>query len=321
MMMDCPRCGFSQPKDSYCASCGLDIEHYHVKPKPLIVRILQNPNLHLTLLAFLIIFVIAYIIYSRSSFVSREVHQMFGTPLTSKEASDPNEVVPAAPPSAAPPPAAPAATEAVEAQVAPPGSGPAEAAPPVKDVKKMEMVFWEVAHETLMGLVSAAEKVGESTEGRVYLFKDGSKISDAITAASRRVSQARSVDLAAGAQVMVETPPTTPEPFQFALAVQVTKWENKEAALRWDSQLVLSQPETPTEQASQTPAMKTVVESTLTGSSPLNPAGLLMIIIEPGNRAPREEYLRKAGEGPWRVFASEDFRGGITDWVVLVQLK
>jgi hypothetical protein len=33
MLINCPRCGFSQPKDQYCASCGVNIETYvPVKP-------------------------------------------------------------------------------------------------------------------------------------------------------------------------------------------------------------------------------------------------------------------------------------------------
>ncbi len=28
MLINCPRCGFSQPKDQYCASCGVNIEKY-----------------------------------------------------------------------------------------------------------------------------------------------------------------------------------------------------------------------------------------------------------------------------------------------------
>ena len=33
MLTNCPRCGFSQPKDQYCASCGVNIERYvPVKP-------------------------------------------------------------------------------------------------------------------------------------------------------------------------------------------------------------------------------------------------------------------------------------------------
>lgn len=320
MMMDCPRCGFAQPKDRYCASCGLDVDAYLAKPQPLLIRILQNPNFHLSLIALAVLLIVGYILFTRSAFVSREVRQMFGTPLTSREAADPNDPGPSPSPQpmqavqqeAAPPP---------EVETAVPGSAPAEEAT-LKDVRRMEMVFYEVAHETLGGLVGAAEKIGESNAGRAYLFKDGAKIVEALRVGSRRVSYLRAVDLTPNAQLLIETPPSTPEPFQFGLAIQLQKLENnKVATLRWDSQMVLSQPETPAELASQTPVMKTVVESNLSGTTSLNGNGLLMIVLEPNNRHPREEYLAKAGDGPWRIFASEDFKANITDWVVLVQLK
>ncbi len=33
-LMLCPRCSFSQPKDQYCANCGLNVDTYIVKPLP-----------------------------------------------------------------------------------------------------------------------------------------------------------------------------------------------------------------------------------------------------------------------------------------------
>jgi hypothetical protein len=46
-----------------------------------------------------------------------------------------------------------------------------------------------------------------------------------------------------------------------------------------------------------------------------------MLVYEPANRSPRQEYISRAGEGPWSVFTSDAFRAGATDWIVLVQLK
>ncbi len=48
MMINCPRCGFSQPKDSYCAQCGLDIENYRAPEVPLLKKLLNNPVLQLS---------------------------------------------------------------------------------------------------------------------------------------------------------------------------------------------------------------------------------------------------------------------------------
>lgn len=48
-MMDCPRCGFSQPKDRYCANCGLDAETYQVKPTPPLKKLRRNPYVYIAL--------------------------------------------------------------------------------------------------------------------------------------------------------------------------------------------------------------------------------------------------------------------------------
>ena len=58
MMIECPKCGFAQPRDRYCASCGVDMEHLLAVPDPLWVRILQNPTLHLSLIGMLIALVV-----------------------------------------------------------------------------------------------------------------------------------------------------------------------------------------------------------------------------------------------------------------------
>src|SRR5665213_2534728 len=91
MMMDCPRCGFAQPKDRYCASCGLDIDNFTAKPKPLLVRLLQNPNVHLGLIGILVFLIVGYIFYSQRGLVSRQVSALFdGTPVASRDAGDRN---------------------------------------------------------------------------------------------------------------------------------------------------------------------------------------------------------------------------------------
>lgn len=47
-MVECPRCGFIQPEDRYCANCGLDGMNYKPQPVPLYQRILNNTMVQLT---------------------------------------------------------------------------------------------------------------------------------------------------------------------------------------------------------------------------------------------------------------------------------
>lgn len=53
----------------------------------------------------------------------------------------------------------------------------------------------------------------------------------------------------------------------------------------------------------------------------MGPQSLVMIVLEPTTRNVREDLLLRAGEGPWSIFSSEDFRSGATDWVILLQPK
>lgn len=42
MLINCPRCGFSQPNDQYCAQCGVDMQSYKPKAEPILKKILQS---------------------------------------------------------------------------------------------------------------------------------------------------------------------------------------------------------------------------------------------------------------------------------------
>lgn len=47
LMIQCPRCGFEQPPDQYCAQCGVNMETYKIKHRPsLIKEILLDSRLH-----------------------------------------------------------------------------------------------------------------------------------------------------------------------------------------------------------------------------------------------------------------------------------
>lgn len=42
-MVSCPKCGFTQPADQYCASCGVDMKAFKPREKPFITRTLTSP--------------------------------------------------------------------------------------------------------------------------------------------------------------------------------------------------------------------------------------------------------------------------------------
>ena len=76
MLVNCPRCGFSQPKDQYCAQCGIDMQSFKPKEIPLLNKILSNAGLQIALLFIAAIFVGQYIFHSQEpqSWVQKITH-------------------------------------------------------------------------------------------------------------------------------------------------------------------------------------------------------------------------------------------------------
>lgn len=333
-MIECPRCGFEQPKDQFCAKCGLDIENYVAKPKPALVRLLQNPNLHLTLIGCSIVVLVGYIIYSQRDMVSRQMGDLLDLPVSSRDAGDPNEVSSSrrnmrAAHNPAPQPVTQSAdtAEATTGELAAVAAEPPEseksdsAAPKLTANSKIEVIHWEVPREALANLLTLAEKLGESNAGRAYLYPIGGKIAEQVQNIGQRLSSPRTVATRPNSQITMSTPPSATEAFQFGLFLQVTKIDEKDLGLKWEAQLVLPQQESAAEAASTTPAVRSAVETALNGSASMNGNGLILIVMEPINRSPREEFLARAGEGPWSIFTSPEFRSGMTEWVITVQIK
>lgn len=52
MLIKCPKCGFDQPKDTYCANCGIEIDSFKPIIEPLWIRAFRSPLF--SLLTFLI---------------------------------------------------------------------------------------------------------------------------------------------------------------------------------------------------------------------------------------------------------------------------
>ncbi len=329
--MDCPRCGFSQPKDQYCASCGLNVETYIAKPPPFYVRLLQNPTLHLVLLGVLIIAATGYIIYSQRDLVGREVTELFrGIPLLSRDANDPNEElnleaesekraalnqvkdpVPLAQ-SAAPP-------VATESEIV---NDPVDENTPRPVIQNVEVTSWEVPRDQLALVLQNAERVGESTGGRAYYWVEGEKASEVIRAASLPLGASRLLPSTVNSQLDIEASTAPADAFQFGMYIQVTKAEGNRVGLKWESTLILPQPqvEAGVEPVGvPQPTARTMTTMTLTGRAELTEKSALLILFEPTNRNPAYESISRLGDGPWSVFLSEAFRANGSDWITLLE--
>lgn len=332
-MMECPRCGFQQPTDQFCAKCGVNVETYVIKPKPLIVRVLQNPNFHLSLIGILIVFVVGWIFYSQANYVKLEIGRLVGTPISSRDAADPNEVAAQARMREEAREAQEAERAADQARTETVAIAQDNAATEVANAdaektavgaalpvigSKIEISYWEIPRETLMPVLQQAQPLGQGSGGRAFFFSQNARLKEVLNSGAQSLAASRTFPVTAGGQLTVETPPTTPEMFQFGLMVQLTKAEAKDVAIRFDTSLILPQPEPA---GTTQPVVRRVAESSLNGATPLATSNAVAIVFDPPNRKPSEEVVSKAGDGPWSVFSSPEFRNGLTDWVIVVELK
>ena len=77
MMVNCPKCGFSQPQDQYCASCGVDMVAFRARTRAS-QSLLKNPVVQV--LGFVVV-VIASFVFVRASNNSRVEHLVADTPV------------------------------------------------------------------------------------------------------------------------------------------------------------------------------------------------------------------------------------------------
>lgn len=61
MLVNCPKCGFSQPQDQYCANCGVDMLAFKPVQKPLLQRILSNTIFQIVTLVAIVLTVFAIV--------------------------------------------------------------------------------------------------------------------------------------------------------------------------------------------------------------------------------------------------------------------
>jgi hypothetical protein len=76
MLINCPRCGFSQPQDQYCAQCGVDMQRYKPKEQPLLTQIFGNTAFQIIALLIATFFVGQYILTKPAprKFVQRMIY-------------------------------------------------------------------------------------------------------------------------------------------------------------------------------------------------------------------------------------------------------
>jgi len=215
-MMECPRCGFVQPEDRYCANCGVDVLAAMAQPKPLLPRIFTHPVFFAGLGFTLVIGIVSYVKISevpKNSGATYVPHVPENLSLT-KQAQNPPSQVKIPRPQAPPPPAeaqAPAPQtpsfqekrdqqeaslqeEKPEEQKTQPNSPPQSAPTPPAE---LEVVFAEVPRDLLAQLGSESKILADSGTSRISSVTNRDKAQSLISS-GRRLSGGRSLPTQAG---------------------------------------------------------------------------------------------------------------------------
>ncbi len=208
-MMTCPRCGFVQPKDRFCAQCGLDSERYKPSPKPILERVVSNSLVQIVAIVTLVAGT-AYVMYLRkkSGIIPETV-------TTAASTNPPSAVKPAtAEPAAKPQPEPIKKTEEasnsadasgnpgqqiqneitekakpLNAAVADTGEEPAKEETKKPALSSLKVAMLSVPASQLPALTEGAKSVGSSGTMKAFWFKNWS-------ATVQKLRDARGVDMA-----------------------------------------------------------------------------------------------------------------------------
>lgn len=97
MLINCPRCGFQQPKDKYCAQCGVDIESFRPVTPPLWKRFFSSSLTQASVLSLAAVGVGFYIYKSgalKKEATAKPVRQIVQINTYSKNRAAPTEQAP-----------------------------------------------------------------------------------------------------------------------------------------------------------------------------------------------------------------------------------
>ena len=115
MLINCPKCGYSQPQDTYCASCGVDIVKFSARHKPAKLPFWKNPSALIGIAAVMGIFSIWFFRHKMQMNAGKNLETNRGPARVSGSTKKNVAVLPPPPPTAdgqvAPPPPPPSKNE------------------------------------------------------------------------------------------------------------------------------------------------------------------------------------------------------------------
>lgn len=171
-MMECPKCGFTQPEDRYCANCGVDIANFHAKPAPIVKRLLNNPTSYGVLFIGGLIFLGIYISALPDSKIAKTAKWVLDVEGNSEEdviAEDMNSTEEIILPNRPEPAFAENSMEPLQAKSAENINLNEEKKTPAKETalqapQKISVNFYAFSRQSMGALYSASQVLGESSD-------------------------------------------------------------------------------------------------------------------------------------------------------------
>ena len=308
-MQQCPKCGFVQPQDRYCASCGLDIESYKPQPEPLSSRLAKSTALQITLVVAIVLSLGVFIYLSQKeqldAQLARVLHSTPPPEISTQSLDD----------SAPPSPTTPDASN--ETAVASSADGPAapatDSAATEKANREIIITFAEVSKSVLQQLESEGQFLNESAQVRSFVVP----LEDPIRLKERdpefnQLPGGETLPLRIGSPHNFNFTHLNASNEDIGLDLQINPLQFSENSLEldFDGRLLL-----------KGEAGLTLANQDLNANYTFATKGTLVIIGLLPREQVRPEVLTQFEGSPLSILQSTSFLNGLTEFAIFVQVR
>lgn len=318
MLISCPKCGFSQPQDRFCAKCGVDMENFKTAQPPPSKSFFSNGIFQIISLLVLVAGVFYFIRENNRENLANRVQFLKGGPVIATRAI-PSETTPAATVAATA-----AAQPSVPTEAAPPPPTPPPPATTISNAMpvlsneavKIHVYYAEVDHTTMETLRQESHSTGQFTE--FGDFKAGALPANRKPTRERGVRILEKIERKLDAQHLTEQwfagSKTSEREIGITTMISIDSPAGK--ALRGEIELVRSFRE------SEDPSQMPVKRSYPTTSFELNSGMSWMITLNlPQNPqvSAHEEGENNDAEGILRIFQSPQYKSKQTEFTLFIE--
>jgi hypothetical protein len=321
-MMDCPRCGFSQPKDQFCANCGVNLDQFKPAPRPFYEVWVSNP--YVVGACCLLVVGMAFYFLKRQRPIDQDLNSNTITRdetfteeqrVAREQAADErsirknNSFASKAQEtqrlgSTAPLQPEISATEAAVASLSPSISALSE--------RKLQVRFFEVGQKDLTTLFSKGQMLSETTQSRTVAFDSFTEIESVVKDATS-LPGTKTSDLKLGEAIEVffgNNDAKTGASWEMSFNMQINQWSNDILTYQFSGDFFFATREkaiSPIELAPESHQLKV--------NGAIVVAGIVPHTIS------SDPSLFEGLSSPVKILGSPDFRESLTEFIIVLQMK